>query len=917
MKKIFISLLLMLVAVVCANAQTKRSRELWEMSKTVSREVFLQQDFTAVDSTSMHDLAVLLYRDKDLRLAGDCWEIALSKVKKYGKAYEQILNALSSVYIELDDQDKIAWLMPIVEDYNLHELSKECTDYKGKLERAQYYINRGDEQAAKQNVLEAIELCSSEEQIIEVEECYARMLFGVTDLGTSAQYFYSAYKRWKSLGGSESRMWNDLSMAVQGYLISDNFDSAEYVAREAMCLFETEPSDSYRPYYLQCITCLGAALTLKGRCQEALDVYKQEVAGYASFAPYSEKYADALEHQAGAETRLKLFDDAKKHYNEALSIYKSLGLSIKYSNTFSLLIVCLRKSGDSATASEMEKTAKMQRQEVWQNILDSELPSLDVTRKYLGLQTYVNSLSTVTGCYLGLEQYEKASEYLSDYTDCLREMLMNKFAYMTEKGRERIWEEQWRNIDELYFSIATLPSTAEDMLPLYAPSLYNLELLSKGELLNSSIEFERVLQQSQRKELLDVYDDMKLKQAQIERLQSVVSDENLDKILHLKQEIIPLEQSLMDGCREYRDCTEYLSYTWKDVQRHLAPGDVAIEFTSLRPSVLDSETFLLALVLQSEGVPQMKCVSTKALLTKMSNADDLYDNPKYFKYIWGHLSEFLDGKNRVFFASCNLLNSIAVEYLRDGDASFFETHEVYRLSSTKELCRDYDLSNSKTLTVFGGIDYNTDIVSEEKGGISFGQLPFSKEEIKGIRHKTSRKFKLTVYDGRNATVEHFMAMSGVSCPAILHISSHGKYSGNANTKDEDAMALSILALSGANVGSSGVLTAADISRMNLRGCDLAVLSACESGLGALGTDGVFGLQRGFKNAGVHSLLMSVKSVYDESTAKLMVYFYEGLASGLSKRDALLEAQKKLRSNPKYNAGKYWAPFILLDGYEHE
>lgn len=60
MKNFFISLLLMLVAVVCANAQTERSRELWEMSKTVSREVFLQQDFTAVDSTSMHDLAVLL-----------------------------------------------------------------------------------------------------------------------------------------------------------------------------------------------------------------------------------------------------------------------------------------------------------------------------------------------------------------------------------------------------------------------------------------------------------------------------------------------------------------------------------------------------------------------------------------------------------------------------------------------------------------------------------------------------------------------------------------------------------------------------------------------------------------------------------------------------------------------------------------
>lgn len=138
------------------------------------------------------------------------------------------------------------------------------------------------------------------------------------------------------------------------------------------------------------------------------------------------------------------------------------------------------------------------------------------------------------------------------------------------------------------------------------------------------------------------------------------------------------------------------------------------------------------------------------------------------------------------------------------------------------------------------------------------------EEIKGIRHKTSRKFKLTVYDGRNATIEHFMAMSGASCPAILHISSHGKYSGNAKTKDEDAMALSILALSGANVGSSGVLTAADISRMNLRGCDLAVLSACESGLGALGADGVFGLHLDCQNAMLF-LRLSRNSVLIQNT----------------------------------------------------
>ena len=96
---------------------------------------------------------------------------------------------------------------------------------------------------------------------------------------------------------------------------------------------------------------------------------------------------------------------------------------------------------------------------------------------------------------------------------------------------------------------------------------------------------------------------------------------------------------------------------------------------------------------------------------------------------------------------------------------------------------------------------------------------------------------------------------------------------------------------------------------------MAVLSACETGLGGLGADGVFGLQRGFKNAGVHTLLMSLKSVYDESTALLMVEFYKGLANGLSKREALVEAQKMLRSQEKYNKGEYWAPFILLDAWE--
>ena len=255
--------------------------------------------------------------------------------------------------------------------------------------------------------------------------------------------------------------------------------------------------------------------------------------------------------------------------------------------------------------------------------------------------------------------------------------------------------------------------------------------------------------------------------------------------------------------------------------------------------------------------------------------------------------------------------------LTDGQQTFFEKYEVYRLSSTKELCRDYsETTASKSITIFGDIDYNTELVAEKRGGISFGELKYGREEIDGIKSFVNKTFKTTIYDGKKATEKLFRELSNNN-PMILHISSHAEYDGDDKSIETDAMENSLLALSGANVGSDdilndGIITAADISQMSLRQCELAVLSACNTGIGGKGTDGIFGLQRGFKNAGVHSLLMSLKPVYDKSTAKLIIAFYQGLAQGKSKRESLLYAQNAIKAMG-YKEGKYWAPFILLDG----
>ena len=108
----------------------------------------------------------------------------------------------------------------------------------------------------------------------------------------------------------------------------------------------------------------------------------------------------------------------------------------------------------------------------------------------------------------------------------------------------------------------------------------------------------------------------------------------------------------------------------------------------------------------------------------------------------------------------------------------------------------------------------------------------------------------------------------------------------------------------------------EIADIDLRGLDLVVLSACQTGLGDIAQgEGIFGLQRGFKKAGANSVLMSLWEVDDKATQILMTQFYKNLLSGQSKRQSLLSAQKFLREidGGKYNTPKYWAAFIMLDG----
>ena len=110
----------------------------------------------------------------------------------------------------------------------------------------------------------------------------------------------------------------------------------------------------------------------------------------------------------------------------------------------------------------------------------------------------------------------------------------------------------------------------------------------------------------------------------------------------------------------------------------------------------------------------------------------------------------------------------------------------------------------------------------------------------------------------------------------------------------------------------GIITANEVSKLNFNDCVLATLSACETGLGDLtSSEGVFGLQRAFKLAGVRYLIVSLWKVPDTETAEFMRLFY---SKWLRDKNEINEAFRntQIEISRKYKEPNKWAGFVLVE-----
>jgi len=189
----------------------------------------------------------------------------------------------------------------------------------------------------------------------------------------------------------------------------------------------------------------------------------------------------------------------------------------------------------------------------------------------------------------------------------------------------------------------------------------------------------------------------------------------------------------------------------------------------------------------------------------------------------------------------------------------------------------------------------------------YGELPFSAVELRNIRKWISNgKF----FDGEQATESIFK--SNASNYDIIHLALHGI----GDTLD--MLNSHLIFKAPGNKIEDGLLYAHELYGMDLNGTELAVLSACETGIGKIMQgEGVYSLARGFAYAGCPSIIMSLWKVDDASTSELMNYFYKNLSRGMPKDEALKKAKLSFLNNTN-DLGAHpanWAAFIALGNNE--
>lgn len=486
---------------------------------------------------------------------------------------------------------------------------------------------------------------------------------------------------------------------------------------------------------------------------------------------------------------------------------------------------------------------------------------------------------------------EQAQEWYGRFADLTIEQVGARIGLLPAAARALYWRQHRQMLlwGGRYSNDSGQPTP-------FAGRIYDLCLYAKQLLLGTEMAF--------RRSVLATGDaDLEAKMNELFNLRTALAQGQADDYEGVNARADELEAELLKACPAEAVGT---MATWQDIQQALPEDGIAIEITEYQ-DIDDTFRYGAAIVRKDWSTPAFVKIGTKADIDgvlKMLELDEASGQAA-----WGYLLPYLDGITTIYFSPAGIFHRSPVEAMAlPGIDCFGVRYDVHRLSSTAQLLAHAQEEGANAV-VYGGLDYGT--------GHRLDSLPGTRIEAADVATALREQggMQVDVLTDRDGTEDSFLSLSGAR-KQIVHVGTHGFYesrgigSGGVST-GQTSMEDEALTRSGIYLSNGIRLTAQEVSALDLRGLSLVTLSACDTGLGRVTGDGVFGLQRGFKKAGAETLLMSLWKVSDEVATQLMTSFYRHWLSGQSQHDALRRAQQEVRAG-NHSRRDDWAAFVLLD-----
>lgn len=580
---------------------------------------------------------------------------------------------------------------------------------------------------------------------------------------------------------------------------------------------------------------------------------------------------------------------------------------------------------------------------------------------------YGEMLKSLSETYIGLGNIEKAIPLIKSSNDILINQIDQIFKFRSEKEKQSFLKMLAKNFDDLQSLPLTHSRNFED---LNATNLNN-QLMLKGLLLNNSKNILNQLSSLNDAEIDTKIVDFKTNKRLIAKvLTQPISDREID-VDNLKNMINTSEAGLVKLYSDNFKESISLVKNWKKSQSVLSKKEVAIEFSHFnltrKGKKTDSIMYVAYLYNAKSKNPKMIPLfeerELKKILSNNKSPNVLYRNAALYNLVWKPLSTCIRKNATVYFSPSGLLNQLSFSAISTHNNVLINSYNLIQLSSTDALANKKTEPENSLAFFIGGINYEYSDISEDDNliadnntynylesasftnsrgtksrGESWTYLPGTLTEIVTLKSQFEAQGNAVKMLFKNdATEANFKKFSGNS-PNVLHIATHGFFyenldinpHGNMNLSTEDQYRLaedpllrSGLILAGANYAwkngihpnkeeEDGILTAMEISNLDLSNTDMVVLSACETGLGDIdGSEGVYGLQRAFKMAGADIIVMSLWKVPDAETSEFMNTFYANWLDGQNVKLAFNNAQRKMYKKYK-NEPLKWAAFVLFE-----